>query len=108
MWLVRHAQVDEAFHSIAYGSRDVALSEEGLANTRAMAASFAGLPVTAVLSSDLERALSMGRGVAAATGAPLRATPSLREIDRGEWQGIERDDFHERWLASAEAYWRGG
>ncbi|MDP6410069.1 MAG: histidine phosphatase family protein [Planctomycetota bacterium] len=106
LWLVRHAQVDEAFHSIAYGSEDVALSAEGLANTDAMAEAFGGLPIAAVLSSDLERALAMGRGVARATGAPLRSTPGLREIDRGRWQGIERSRFHERWLASAEAYWK--
>ena len=104
-WLVRHAQVAEAFHSIAYGSQDVALSAEGLENTRAMAEGFRDLPIAAVVSSDLERALAMGRGISQATSAPLRSTPGLREIDRGQWQGIERAQFQERWLASAETYW---
>ena len=106
LMLVRHAEVDEQFMSIAYGSMDVPLSNTGLESTRRVTAAFDGYPVDRVLSSDLERALAMGRGIAQSTGAELTITRALREVNRGEWQGIPRDEFIANWLADAAHYWR--
>ena len=105
VWLVRHAQVARDQHAMAYGASDVPLSPEGEEATRALAARFAGAPVRAIHSSDLARALAMGRAFAAATGAPLTLDPALREIDRGEWTGIPKAEFVERWHARAGEYW---
>lgn len=104
IWLVRHGRVtapDEA-----YGDRDVPLSPEGEAQTRAVAESFKALGVAHVQSSPLRRALAMGEAVAGATGAPLEVDPRLRELHRGDWQGISRVEYARRWAASAAAYWR--
>jgi len=106
LWLVRHARVAREFRPIAYGSQDVPLSDTGRAQTRRMGAAFRGLDVVAVVSSDLARARAMGAAIAGATGAPLRETPALREIDRGHWQGLSREEFQTRWTAAAEEYWR--
>lgn len=113
VWLVRHAQVHADWQSKAYGNLDVPLSEAGLAATLAMSDAFAALPVTHVQSSDLARALAMGRGIARATGAPLAVDERLREIWRGEWQGIPADEFRARWSAESERFladpwnWKG-
>jgi len=106
LWLVRHARVARALRPVAYGSQDVPLSHAGRAQTRRMGEAFRGLEVNALASSDLARARAMGAAIARATGAALRETPALREIDRGRWQGVSREEFHARWMATAEEYWR--
>lgn len=106
LWLARHAEVASEYHGIAYGAMDVPLSAHGMEQTRELAAAFAGTGVRAVHSSDLSRALALGRAVAEATGAPLVVTEALREIDRGDWTGLPRAEFDARWNSAAEQYWR--
>lgn len=105
LWLVRHAEVAERWHETAYGSMDVELSERGEAQTAAMGAAFNRIPLQRVLASDLERARRMGEGIARAAGAPISTTSALREMDRGDWQGLPKDEFGARWQAQAERYW---
>lgn len=106
VWLVRHARVAEDYHAVAYGDLDVPLSAEGEAQTAATGRSFAAQTVDSILSSDLVRAAEMGRAIAANCGAPLRYDPALREIDRGDWQGLPKLEFRDRWHAAADAYWQ--
>jgi len=105
LWLVRHAEVAERWHEIAYGSMDVELSEAGERATRELARAFESQEVDGVLASDLDRARRMGQGIAGVTGCPLKTTPRLREMNRGEWQGLSREEFIEHWKAQADAYW---
>jgi glucosyl-3-phosphoglycerate phosphatase len=106
LWLVRHAEVEERWHETAYGAMDVPLSAAGLEATARMGRGFDGLSVDLVLASDLDRARRMGRAIAEATDAPLRTDPSLREMHRGEWQGLSKAEFRRRWEADTEHYWR--
>jgi broad specificity phosphatase PhoE len=106
LWLVRHAEVAERWHDMAYGSMDVELSEKGLRDTLEMAAAFEGVSVEGVLSSDLDRARRLGSKIAEATGASLVTTPQLREMNRGAWQGLSKAEFTENWIAEADRYWR--
>ena len=105
LWFVRHAEVAERWHDTAYGSMNVELSERGEEQTLAMEAAFREVPLQRVLSSDLDRALRMGEGVARATGAPITISESLREMDRGDWQGMPKSEFVALWEADAESYW---
>lgn len=113
IWLVRHAEVHADWQSKAYGNFDVPLSEEGAAATTALGSAFASEPVAHVQSSDLERALAMGRAIANSTGAPLVTDERLREIWRGTWQGLTTEEFRVRWAADADAFfddpwnWKG-
>jgi broad specificity phosphatase PhoE len=113
VWLVRHAQVHADWESKAYGNLDVPLSEAGVAATRAMSEAFAAESVAHVQSSDLARALAMGQGIARTTRAPLVLDKRLREIWRGDWQGIAADEFRARWHAESETFladpwnWKG-
>lgn len=106
LWLVRHAEVDERWHDIAYGALDVPLSAAGLAATERVGRAFAAVPVTLVLASDLDRALRLGGEIAEASGAPLRAEETLREMHRGDWQGLPKEEFRRRWEADLENYWK--
>jgi broad specificity phosphatase PhoE len=113
VWLVRHADVHDDWQQCAYGGMDVPLSPEGLRQTAAMAARFAGFPIASVTSSNLVRALAMGIGIAEATHAPLAIDPRLREVSRGAWQGLPTAEFRARWHADAARFvadpwhWKG-
>lgn len=53
--LVRHAEVQEAYHGCYNGHIDIALSQKGEAQAKALALSFALKDFDAVFSSDLKR-----------------------------------------------------
>lgn len=113
VWLVRHAEVHGDWHHRAYGGLDVPLSERGEADTRAVAASFAGAPLARVASSHLVRARTLGEAIARESGAPLHVDERLREISRGAWQGLPAAEFRARWEADRERFladpwtWKG-
>jgi broad specificity phosphatase PhoE len=104
VWLVRHAEVHDDWQKRAYGNLDVPLSAEGERQTADLAARFARFDVSSVASSSLMRALAMGRAIAEATRAPLSIDPRLREVSRGEWQGLPTDEFRARWAADAPSF----
>src|SRR5688572_21286730 len=113
VWLVRHAEVHADWQGKAYGNSDVPLSADGEAATLAMGAAFAGVRLARVTSSDLARAIAMGRAIAAAAQAELVPDPRLREIWRGAWQGLPAIEFRARWERDAETFladpwtWKG-
>ncbi len=113
VWLVRHADVHDDWQQKAYGNLDVPLSERGIGETRAVVEAFATIPLALVASSPLQRALLLGRGLADVAHAPLRIDERLREVWRGDWQGLSVDEFRARWHAQAAAFaadpwnWKG-
>lgn len=90
---MRHGEVDAAHQGTFYGGAEVPLSAAGLAASKSLAARFATEPWDAVVSSPLSRALALARPVADALGLPLRIVPDLRELDRGRWTHLHRDDL---------------
>lgn len=106
LWLVRHAEVADAWRGRAYGSGEVPLSPRGLEQTARLGERFAALGLDAVYGSDLARARAMAESIARASGAPRFELPGLREIDRGAWSGRPLEEFDAAWRADAEGYWR--
>ena len=70
---------------------DTPLSARGIAQAEALARRLGLMGVAAVISSDLPRASSTARAIAAATGAPLETSALLRERDFGDWRGQPYD-----------------
>ena len=106
IWLIRHAEVAEEFHGLAYGAADVPLSERGMEQSRAVARSFEGSRVARIYASPSQRTQAMAKLLESSTGAPLTTLEGLKELDRGAWQGGTREDFRSRWHADAESWWR--
>jgi broad specificity phosphatase PhoE len=104
VWLVRHAEVHADWQRRAYGNLDIPLSAHGEEETRALGAAFRGEHIARVTSSSLQRALAMGRAFASSTGAELAVDERLREIFRGDWQGMPADEFRRRWEADRDAF----
>lgn len=105
LWLVRHGRV--AATDATYGDADVPLSAAGEADTAEAVRSLAAIGgVAAVFSSPLVRARTMGAALADALHLPLAERDGLRELHRGQWQGLARDEYMRRWRADADAFWR--
>lgn len=103
--LVRHAETEHNVAGIVQGWSDSALSERGARQTRALAARVAGLEPNAIFSSPLERAMTMARAIAEATGLEIVVLDDLREINLGRWEGqsfleVRRTDAESarRWM----------
>jgi broad specificity phosphatase PhoE len=105
LWLLRHAEVHEDWQGKAYGGLDVPLSDRGKEHTARIAQAFAHVPLRAIHTSPLERALSLGQALAKATGAELRVEAGLAEIDRGRWQGRPIADLLREFSAEVEAFY---
>ncbi len=113
LWLLRHAEVHEDWHGVAYGNLDVPLSSDGLRETGELSSFYAALKPTCVHSSPLQRALELGRGIANGAGAELQVEADLREIERGSWQGRRVEQLRSEVPQEIEAFysdpwtWRG-
>jgi alpha-ribazole phosphatase len=91
--LVRHAEADASMRGRCYGRLDVGLSPEGRRQARELGAALSDIPLAAVFSSPLARAV----GTAAAIAAPHDLVPvvedGLREMDFGELEGLRYDEI---------------
>jgi probable phosphoglycerate mutase len=85
--LIRHATHDVVAHTLTGHMRDIHLSAEGRSQAQALAGRLAHLPIAAVYSSPLERAVETAQPLAEALGRELRCDEGLIEVDYGEWAG---------------------
>ena len=105
--LVRHGQSEWNASRRLQGQADIALSEKGRAQARALAPVIAAIRPDAAITSDLARAAETARLI---WNQPASPTAALREIDVGDWTGqaIARlvadvpDEYH-GWRAGAFA-----
>jgi probable phosphoglycerate mutase len=106
--LVRHGQTELSVQRRYSGRGEVALTELGERQAKAVAGRVAGLVEagTPVVSSPLGRARQTAAAVADAVASPVEVADGLVETDFGAWerltfeQAAERDpQVHARWLA---------
>lgn len=90
---VRHAETEQSARGRCYGRLDVRLSLRGLRQAQALADALAGLPLAAVYSSPLIRALDTARPLAAARGVDVSLLEVLAELDFGEVEGLTYDEI---------------
>ena len=87
--LVRHGETYWNHEKrVQGGDADIELNETGLAQARKVAAFLKNEPVTAVLSSPLQRAKATAEIIADHHRLPLQVAEGLREIRVGELDGM--------------------
>jgi alpha-ribazole phosphatase len=114
--LVRHTETDEAARGRCYGRLDVALSPAGIRQAEALGVALRVIPLGAVYSSPLVRALDTAAAIAAAQGLDPVVHPDLVELDFGEVEGLpyeqiaaERPELYRAWMqAPASVRFPGG
>ena len=102
---MRHGETDWNAERRVQGKTDRPLNDTGRAQARALAAQLAAVPIAAVYSSDLSRALETARIVADARDLRVTPDPELRERDFGTWEGLTDVEILERFPASRTGPW---
>ena len=91
VWLIRHADAYGGLESLAAGTVDPPLSERGWRQAARLAARLASVPLHAVWSSDLRRAMETAEAVARDHRLAVRTDVRLREV-RTYWdEGREQE-----------------
>ena len=87
--LVRHCETEGNSSARFHGSGDVALSEPGRAQLRALIPALRSEVFDLVVASPLRRSWQAARILAGS--APLRLEADFREIHFGRWEGLTKE-----------------
>jgi broad specificity phosphatase PhoE len=104
--LVRHGQSTWNHEHRIQGQLDPPLSDEGRRQAAQLGRRLAGRSFVALYSSDLQRAAETSRLVGQAIGLEAQPMAALREINLGEWEGLQTEElavrFPEAWAGWTE------
>lgn len=103
--VLRHGEVAPQHKNYLYGQMDVELSEVGEEQARRTGQHCRQYPVRAVYSSDLQRALTLGREIGRHHGIVPVRDERLRERHFGHWQGLPWSEIAERFPEEQERYY---
>jgi probable phosphoglycerate mutase len=107
LYLVRHGETDWNAEHRVQGHTDVPLNARGRAQAAAAAHELAGVPLGAVIASDLSRARETAAQVAAGHGLPVQVEPQLRERHYGSAEGRLDSELEQEYGEALRDYWRG-
>jgi alpha-ribazole phosphatase len=88
---IRHAETEMAGRYCGHSDPD--LNAQGRAQLTTLAQSLAEEMLDTIYSSDLRRAASTAKAIAAGRDIPQVLRPELREIDFGDWEGMRWEDI---------------
>jgi probable phosphoglycerate mutase len=94
--LIRHAESTGNRQRRLQGRADFPLTEHGRRQAQELAAALSRLPVTAVSSSPIRRALHTAEAIAGPLGLKVEAQVALQEYDFGELSGLTWPEIRER------------
>ncbi|MCR5135647.1 MAG: GNAT family N-acetyltransferase [Oscillospiraceae bacterium] len=86
IYLIRHTQAEGNRYRMMQGFWDGEVTEMGRRQIEALAGRFADLPLDAVYSSDLHRAVETAEAAARRDRLPIRTRVALRELNIGPWE----------------------
>ena len=90
--IVRHGETASNVARILQ-TPDIPLSQRGRQQADRLAQRLTEAPIGLILTSDYQRAMDTTQAIVAATGAPTRVSPLLRERNFGDWRGRPYADF---------------
>ncbi|HSM26109.1 MAG TPA: histidine phosphatase family protein [Anaerolineaceae bacterium] len=85
--LIRHGENDWVGNRLAGRLSDVHLNTTGLDQAKELAAKLENLPIKAIYSSPLERAVETAQPLSVAKKLKITICDDLSEINFGDWQG---------------------
>lgn len=94
--LIRHAESTGNRQRRLQGRADFPLTRRGRRQAEELAAALSRLPVAAVYSSPVRRALDTAEAIARRLGLKVEAQAALQEYDFGELSGLTWPDIRER------------
>jgi alpha-ribazole phosphatase len=87
LYLIRHGEVEGAAPGKLLGHTDAPLSARGVEQSRKLAETLTTAQLSAIYSSDLQRATLMAEIIAQRYQLQVQSYAVWREIDMGDWEG---------------------
>lgn len=104
LWLIRHAEVEEAYQGVFGGRIDMGLSPRGHRQAAALAEYLHGKTFDALYASPMKR-VAQTLEPALLNGIPRPIIlPGLREVDFGDWTGLKWNQIQPKFGVSAFAW----
>lgn len=103
--LVRHGRIAWNARAARAGWTDVPLDEQGERESQLISDRLRSIEIAAVYSSDLGRARRTAEIIASPHGLDVRIDADLREINYGEWEGLEIDEIVRSYGEDAISDW---
>lgn len=94
--LIRHGATVLSAEDRFAGATDVALSEEGENQARALSERLSGSPIDGIYASPLQRTVKTANIVATPHQLTVSTDAGLREIDHGRWEQLTRHEVEQR------------
>jgi len=109
IYIVRHGETDWNKHRKYQGQTDVPLNEEGRRQAEALAVALKGsLPFDRIVSSDLHRAVETAEIMTRGFDTPVQTDEAFREINFGDWEGLDMKAIDERWPGRMQEWFTKG
>lgn len=102
--LWRHGQTRWNVEGRFQGQSDIPLDEIGVEQAESAARRLAALRPSAIISSDLGRAMATAAPLAQLTGLTVTTDKELRERHGGAWEGLTDPEIRERYPAEHAAW----
>lgn len=97
LYLVRHGETQANETGILQGHLDTPLTKRGRDQARLVGSALKDVPLDAVYSSDLGRAVETAKLITGGRKIPLYTDERLREVHCGLFQGMTKKEAQERW-----------
>ena len=101
LYLIRHGEVEKAYHKVFGGRIDMELSPLGHEQVRSLARFLRAAPPDVLYASPMRRVQQTLAPLAEETGLAPVLMEGLREVDFGAWTGLSWDEVLERHGVSA-------
>lgn len=95
LYLIRHSEVEGAGDRKLLGRTDTPLSTNGLEQSHQLAEALSAARLSAVYSSDLQRARMTAEIIAERSQLKVQPNCVWREIDMGDWEGRTMTSLHD-------------
>ncbi len=97
LFLVRHGETESNKQKRYQGWMESPLSKQGLKQAEKAGLFLGGKDIDGVFCSDLKRAIHTARVIGSFCGLEPEATPLLREIHFGRWEGLTYEEIEAGW-----------
>ena len=101
LYLIRHGEVEKAYHRVFGGRIDMELSPLGHEQVKALARFLGAAPPDVLYASPMMRVRQTLAPLAEETGLKPVLMEGLREVDFGTWTGLSWDEVQQKHGVSA-------